>query len=90
MFLNPTYQETFGVTNIEAQACGTPAVTYRVGGCPECVPNENTVECGDVNALLNRAREVILSPVLTDVTDFSRDNCYLRYMNLYRQMFIEK
>ena len=31
LFLNPTYEDTFPTVNLEAQACGTPVVTYDVG-----------------------------------------------------------
>ena len=87
VFVNPTYAETFGLTNLEAQACGTPAVTYRAGGSPEGVLSENVVECGDVKALLYRAREVMQSPEIMDVSSFSKDNCYAEYIELYRNMF---
>ena len=86
VFVNPTYEETFGLTNIEAQACGTPAVTYRVGGCPEGVPNENAVDRGDVQALLNKAREMTISPKLMDVSGFSKNNSYSEYVDLYHQI----
>ena len=86
VFINPTYAEAFGLTNIEAQACGTPAVTYRAGGSPEGVLSENVVERGDVKVLLNRAREVILSPKTMDVSVFSKENCYAEYIELYRKI----
>lgn len=86
VFLNPTYEETFGLTNVEAQACGTPSVTYCAGGSPEGVLNENIVERGNVDALLCRARELVASPNTMDVSSFSRDNCYARYISLYCQM----
>ena len=86
VFVNPTYAESFGLTNVEAQACGTPAVTYRAGGSPEGVLSENVIERGDVNALLNRARELMLSPEIMDVSMFSKDNCYEKYIELYRNM----
>ena len=39
VFVNPTYEEVLGLVNLEAQACGTPVVTYDSGGSPECVDN---------------------------------------------------
>lgn len=49
VLINTTYQETFGLVNVEANACGTPVITYRTGGSPETI-NEKSgmiVEKGD-------------------------------------------
>ena len=35
IFVNPTYEEAFGLTNLESIACGTPVITYDTGGSPE-------------------------------------------------------
>lgn len=35
VFFNPTKEENYPTVNLEAQACGTPVVTYDVGGCAE-------------------------------------------------------
>jgi glycosyltransferase involved in cell wall biosynthesis len=35
VFFNPTYEDNFPTTNLEALACGTPVVTYDTGGSPE-------------------------------------------------------
>lgn len=37
LFFNPTYEDNFPTTNIEALACGTPLLTYDTGGSPEAV-----------------------------------------------------
>lgn len=44
VFLNPTYEDNFPTTNLEALACGTPVVTYDTGGSPEAIEigNEQT------------------------------------------------
>jgi len=47
-FLNLTYQDNYPTVNLEAQACGTPCLTYRTGGSVESVPAENIVEQGDL------------------------------------------
>lgn len=46
VFFNPTYEDNYPTTNLEAQACGTPCITYRTGGSVESVPQENIVEQG--------------------------------------------
>ena len=47
VFVNPTRDEVLGMVNIEAEACGTPVITFDSGGSPECI-SENSgyvVEC---------------------------------------------
>lgn len=53
VLINTTYQETFGLVNVEANACGTPVITYRTGGSPETI-NEKSgmiVEKGDYETM---------------------------------------
>ncbi len=59
VFANPTYEDNFPTTNLEALACGTPVVTYRTGGSPECLDETcgRIVEKGNLVAL----KEEILS-----------------------------
>ncbi|EPH05974.1 hypothetical protein HMPREF1531_00622 [Propionibacterium sp. oral taxon 192 str. F0372] len=35
VLVNPSHSETFGLINLEAQACGVPVVATRTGGMPE-------------------------------------------------------
>lgn len=53
LFVNPTRQDVFGLVNVEANACGTPVVTFRTGGCPECFSEKagSIVEYNDINGL---------------------------------------
>lgn len=53
IFVNPTYQDNFPSTNIEAIACGVPVVTYKTGGSVESVSEETgrIVERGDIAGL---------------------------------------
>ena len=37
VFVNPTLEDNYPTTNLEAQACGTPLVTFNTGGSPESV-----------------------------------------------------
>ena len=85
VFINPTYQDNYPTVNFEAQACGTPAVTYRAGGSPEGVPEENAVMKGDIEALLYKARSAMKFKKILDVSIFSRDDCYSKYIALYQE-----
>ncbi|MEM9561976.1 MAG: glycosyltransferase family 4 protein [Actinomycetota bacterium] len=52
---NPSYSEAFGMSLIEALACGTPVVASRVGGMVDIVGDDGTVgllhDRGDVDQL---------------------------------------
>jgi len=37
VFVNPTLEDNFPTTNIEALACGTPVITFETGGSPEAI-----------------------------------------------------
>lgn len=62
VLLNLSYQETFGMTTIEAAACGTPAIVYNATASPELVTNETglIVDPGDIRGVL-KAIEAIVS-----------------------------
>ncbi|WP_165173149.1 glycosyltransferase [Adlercreutzia sp. ZJ242] len=36
-FFNPTQEDNYPTVNLEAEACGTPVVTYDTGGSAESV-----------------------------------------------------
>ena len=51
VFVNPTHQDNYPTVNLEARACGTPVVTYNVGGSPESAGYEHVVQENDIDAL---------------------------------------
>ena len=58
VFVNPTHQDNFPTVNLEAAACGTPVITYNVGGSPESVPPENRIPENDIDGLTKRIRQI--------------------------------
>ena len=58
VFVNPTHQDNYPTVNLEAAACGTPAITYDVGGSPESVQSENIIPEGDIEGLAKRIKEI--------------------------------
>lgn len=60
VFVNPTYQDNFPTTNIEALACGTPVVTYETGGSPEAVDGHTglIVPKGNLEAMAAAVQKV--------------------------------
>ncbi len=78
VFVNPTYEDTFPTTNLEALACGTPVITYNTGGSVESVDSETgvIVEKGDIDGLIN---------AIDGVSSIDSDACVTRARNLYNQ-----
>ncbi len=60
VFVNPTYEDNFPTTNIEALACGTPVITYNTGGSPEAIDQKTgvVVQKGDVQDLKTKIKEI--------------------------------
>lgn len=59
VFVNPTLEDNFPTTNLEALACGTPVVTFNTGGSPECIDESCGVVVEKGNSVL--LRDAILS-----------------------------
>lgn len=99
VFLNPTYNDTFPTTNIEAQACGTPVVTYRTGGSPETIDLSTgfVVEKGDIKGIIN-AIETIRTSSSTSYSLacreraeilFNKDERFMDYIKLYESLLLK-
>ncbi|MDE7024556.1 MAG: glycosyltransferase [Paramuribaculum sp.] len=96
VFLNPTWQDNYPTVNLEAQACGTPVVTYRTGGSPESLTPATgaVVEQGDVDGMLAQARR--FAAMDRDVVrgacrehalrNFAKTDRYNDYIELYQSM----
>ncbi|MBR6593623.1 MAG: glycosyltransferase [Clostridia bacterium] len=74
VFVNPTREEVLGLVNIEALACGTPVVTFKAGGSPECIDGS----CGvavDIDDVDGIEKEILR--ICTDAP-YSVDDCVKR------------
>lgn len=82
IFVNPTLEDNYPTTNIEAIACGTPVVTYDTGGSPESAKMYGTsVAQKDVQALVRAIKNAgIFNPQNVDV-DYKTS--VQKYMRLY-------
>jgi len=62
LFLLPSQTESFGLSALEALACGVPVVASRVGGLPEVVRDGETgtlLPVGDVAAMADAAVAIL-------------------------------
>lgn len=59
VFLNLTYEDNYPTVNLEAQACGTPCITYNTGGSVESVPQKNIVEQHDLKKVVSLIRDLV-------------------------------
>lgn len=92
LFVNPTREEVLGLVNVEALACGTPVLTFRTGGSPECIDEKcgSVVERDDIDAL---EKEIIR---ISEQAPYSAQDClkraqafdqrqkYEAYLDIYR------
>lgn len=96
IFINGSYEETFGLVTAEAMACGTPVIVYNSTACPEIVkPGTGyVVPVGNVNEIkksifhyksLSNEEKMMMSRQCTDyvVNNFDKRNKYNEYVDLY-------
>ncbi len=93
VFINPTWEDSFPTTNIEALACGTPVITYQTGGSPEALTPETgfIVENGSIKGLIDAIRIVKFNGksfytqfCRTRAEEhFSKEKQFLKYFDLY-------
>ncbi len=87
VFFNPTYEDNYPTTNLEAISCGTPVVTYRTGGSPESVSEGNgfVVEQGDLAAAVEAFDRV--DGCAVDMHEaFDAAQRYREYTALYKEL----
>jgi L-malate glycosyltransferase len=99
VFLLSSSEESFGLSALEALACGVPVVATAVGGVPEVIRDGETgllAPPGDQARFAERIRELLLDPARAramgaaaraDVlARFARDPIVARYEDLYRRV----
>lgn len=89
LYINFSREETFGMTNYEAQACGTPVISYDNGGSPETiVTKDSAIIENTVDAALNYIN--LKNGNFGRITDLSniRDSriAYYEYLELYERI----
>lgn len=91
-FFNPTYDDNFPTTNLEAIACGTPVITYKTGGSPETICKQTgwVIEKGDLEAVLGiLEKDIVLENVSLDKA-FKKQSMIQSYLKLYTEIGARK
>ena len=94
IFVNPTREEVLGLVNIEANACGTPVLTFRTGGSPECIDSlsGSVVDRNDIDAM---EREIIriceekpcsVEDCVSRAEAFDMNDRFKEYIRLYEEI----
>lgn len=91
---NPTREEILGMVNIEANACGTPVVTFNTGGSPECIGEQGgiVVEKDNVNEMCKAIISVCETKCFSkkmcvkQAAKFEQEKKYAEYIGLYNRI----
>lgn len=96
LYINPTLEDNFPTTNLEALACGTPLVTFNSGGSPECLDESCgfVVERGDLPGLvaaIATVRKVGKAAYSVHCqrrarARFDKDARFAEYLKLYKEI----
>lgn len=95
-YVNLTLEDNFPTTNLEAQACGTPVVTFRTGGSPESI-NEGesgyVVEKGDIDKVYEciceiskRGKRAYSEKCEKKAAEYSQKKQFREYIELYKEL----
>jgi len=100
VFVNPTLEDTFPTTNLEAQSCGTPVITFKTGGSPEAISSLTgiVVEKDNISDLVNaiyevrkKGRSFYSGNCRNRVLElFDKKNAFKNYIDLYKKLIDNK
>ena len=96
VMVNCSREDTLSSLNIEAQACGTPVVTYEATGSKETVNGRCSfvVETGNYSALFDMTNKIKrigkenigVNCIRWIIKNFEMNNSYLKYIDLYKRL----
>lgn len=83
VFVNFTYEDNYPTVNLEAQACGTPALTYNTGGSVESVPERNIIPAGDIEGAFEKIKNGDYDGNLRSGINLDKKSFTEQYIGLY-------
>ena len=96
VFVNPTLEDTFPTTNLEALACGTPVITFNTGGSVESVSEGcgYIVPQASVDTIISCIRDISKLGKTTYTREcleranrlYDKKGRYMEYIHLYADL----
>jgi len=96
VFLNPTLEDNYPTTNLEAIACGTPVITFNSGGSSESIKNGSglIVNREDYKELVDAIAKIKLKGknkyaqhcLLHAASNFNKKVLFEEYIDLYKKV----
>lgn len=90
IYVNPTLEDNFPTTNLEALACGTPVITFNTGGSKESITEETgtIVEQGNMEELYNsiinfKYNEKHSQHCINQAQKFKKSDIYDEYIKIF-------
>lgn len=85
VYFNASVEESFGLTTLEALACGTPAIVYNKTALPEVIDDKVgwIIEQGNINGLIKIIREMKIEPI--SIKEERKKNCREKAEKLYNK-----
>lgn len=97
VFVNLSYEDSFGLVSAEALSCGTPVVAYNSTACGEIVGNDNCgkiVSLGNFDDVISAVKHIKMNGKSYYTQNcrervlamYDKDNTYREYLNLYNSL----
>ncbi len=94
VYVNPTLEDNFPTTNLEALACGTPVITFKSGGSPESITKQcgivvekgNIVQLKNAILALEENGEITSSACRKQALKYERNIQFKQYITIYKQL----
>lgn len=93
VFVNPTLEDNFPTTNLEALACGTPVVTFDTGGSPESISNNTGIKIPkihrkDLYQIIRRSKSFSSKACEIRGSEFNKNNLFQKYITIYKNLYL--
>lgn len=94
LFVNPTKDDNLPTVNIEALACGTPVISYCIGGCPEIINDKSgeVIETDNIEKLKDEIIRICKdkpfksSDCIKRAHQFDANERCKDYLNVYKRI----